>query len=931
MRLHLILSVLLGCGLLAAAERNLPAGFAPSVLDYGAVGDGVHDDTAALTAAFNGDRTDALAATSNTDYYAPRPRTVHIPAGTYLVSGPIRLIGQAITLQGDGAHGTVIRLKDACAGFTDSASPQPVIRTQEGNHCFRIHVYDLTIDVGSGNPGAKALRWTANNVGCVRDVVLRSRDGQGYSGLDMTAAWPGPSLVQHLTVDGFAVGIDVARGEYGPAFCDLLLRRQTVAGLRNSDNPITIQNLVSENSVPAILCTGNSAMPIVLGATCRGGDASRCAIETTTSAKVYLRQVTATGYDAVLKQGTTVSGGSLVAEYSTGPTTSLFTSPDASLKLPIRTAPRLPDGDLAGWAMLESTANSDLTSSKTATNQAKFNLASNHTIWVPPGPHLAGGDVNAFTVPAHIKRVVGFNGVANKYSSGNTYALRLIVSATTSDPLSIEEFGYGVTVQHQCARPLVLRHGWYRYEAQAGAGDLWLDDVGINRRSVDGETLALQTLPGQKVWARQLNIEGETLHIANEGADLVIMGLKTEQGGPVLRTRYGGRSEFLGTLLYPLGGVDPAVVAFENIESSHSLVYASSNYSGSTGDYKTQVREVRGGSSATSGWNTNYSGRRFMPLHRGYQAADAPPANTAPTVTSAAQASPLTVTGDSSTLTVAGNANDAGDTLAVTWFAGGAAPAPVAVRPNGTEDASTATARFRKAGTYAFTAVLRDQGCAAATSQVTVTVRQSASSLSLAPGFANLPLGGAVTFALTGTDQFGDPILAAPPGTVWSVDAHATVVSGTATGSSPGLATITATQNGVSVSALVGIQGAGAPVFSQALSLSLAPNRAFTWTIPANGSSYFIQDLPAGWTLSGGVLSGIAPASGTLRLLVGVNNADGCTLGELVVTIATPPASTAGSALLALPGGGDDGCGLGLGLVLLAGAWLTWRRERPQT
>lgn len=89
------------------------------VKDYGAVGDGVTDDTAAIQAAI-ADEWDRISA--NPSAYAQSRNAIYFPAGNYLINAPIKLYPYT-TIIGDGPDKTIIRLQ---AGFVGS-----VLRTAD--------------------------------------------------------------------------------------------------------------------------------------------------------------------------------------------------------------------------------------------------------------------------------------------------------------------------------------------------------------------------------------------------------------------------------------------------------------------------------------------------------------------------------------------------------------------------------------------------------------------------------------------------------------------------------------------------------------------------------------------------------------------------------------------------------------------------------
>ena len=93
------------------------------------------------------------------------------------------------------------------------------------------------------NPGAIGICWLPSNTGTLRDVTIRSGDGSGVTGVDLTMSWPGPGLGRRLAVEGFDVGIRLQHHEYGMTFNGLALSGQRQAGLRNSGNTVHIRDL----------------------------------------------------------------------------------------------------------------------------------------------------------------------------------------------------------------------------------------------------------------------------------------------------------------------------------------------------------------------------------------------------------------------------------------------------------------------------------------------------------------------------------------------------------------------------------------------------------------------------------------------------------------------------------------------------------------
>ena len=552
-----------------------------SVKDYGAKGDGATDDTAAIMAALKDGRD------IDQDYYG-RPKALYFPAGTYIVSDTIEWRGCCVTLQGQGSNSSILRLKDGASGFGATGSPKPVIRTIPGNMAFDQNIWDLAVDTGSNNAGAIGIDYISSNVGSIRNVVIASADGAGARGLDMTRQWPGPSLIKNVLIRGFDSGIQVANTEYGPTFENIYLENQRKAGILNEGNTLAIRNLRSRNTVPAIENTLSYGSIILLGAALEGGASTSSAIEN--SGYLYARALMSAGYSSAIKG----VNGSAVTEYVSGAVKSLFSSNPAakSLNLPIQETPALQDPNLNNWGQFTGKYYGDTDALQPLLDSGKS------TIYFPSGIYFSYKQ-RVVTVPPTVKRIVGFSSIIN--GSG----IRFVIADNSPEPLIVEQFKNGITVEQKGSRPVAIKHGSYGSVSQPGASDLYLEDVGTNNFTVQ---------PGQRVWARQYNNESDGVKIKNDGGSLWILGLKTERAGTVIETLNGGGTELLGTLIYPATTVPATDVAFRSVDSRISLIYSVSSYIAG-GDYAIQVEETRNGTTRQL-LQSEVKGR--MPLFVGY-------------------------------------------------------------------------------------------------------------------------------------------------------------------------------------------------------------------------------------------------------------------------------------------------------------------------
>jgi O-glycosyl hydrolase len=201
-----------------------------------------------------------------------------------------------------------------------------------------------------------------------------------------------------------------------------------------------------------------------------------------------------------------------------------------------------------------------------------------------------------------------------------------------------------------------------------------------------------------------------------------------------------------------------------------------------------------------------------------------------PTVASAAVASPSSVTGTTTNLSVKG-ADDGGEAnLTYFWTASG--PSPVSFLVNGNNAAKNSVAVFSAGGNYTLTAQIIDAGGQWTTSSTSVTVMPSLTTIAVTPNAPTVNPGATQQFSASGLDQFGNVIAAS---FTWSI------VGGVGSINSAGLYTAPASQGG-----LVAVQATGGSVSGKAVVAVPVDNAAAsgvtytgTWTNSTTVPGYF--------------------------------------------------------------------------------------------
>ena len=544
------------CRAAECVQRFPPGAGSLNVRDFGAKGDGRSDDTAALTAAL-------AASGGDTGRQMWHDQIVFLPAGTYLVSDTLvkryanGAFASGAVLVGESVEATIIRLADHSPGFTDPAAPRAVVMTTskridragnrdyegkgEGNDAYENFVENLTVDVGSGNPGAIGIDYLGNNLGAVRDVLVRARPGSGSTGIAMLRKWPGPALLQRVAIEGFDVGIDIANTEYGVTLSRISLTGQRRVALRNSGNMVSAEALDVHIDQGTALVNRLAGGMVVL-----------------THSTLATKGMALDNEGILVFRGTSVEGGAIVPAMGAGRALEgwlagmdQWHASTGHTPAPAY-APMVAPDRIDRWAAPPAPpADNDSRQDMTASLQTAFNSGAS-TIYLPHGTYWLSDSI---AVPASVHRILGMNAtlrVLPKRDPAFARTTGILRIATPGTPLLIERLamdntnaGSQVGIELAARRTLVVKDvvgaGLFTVTRRAEGGPAFLEDTCCGPTVFEGSA---------PVVARQLNSEGSGVRVTNHGAPLTVIGLKTEGFCTAILTDEGGQTDLLGGLVY---------------------------------------------------------------------------------------------------------------------------------------------------------------------------------------------------------------------------------------------------------------------------------------------------------------------------------------------------------------------------------------------
>ncbi len=498
---------------------------------YSAKGDGKTDDTAALQKAL--------------DDVMGQHKIVYLPNGTYLVSKTLVWKNQNSAkrnaygftwVQGQNGGKTVIRLKDDT--FTDPKKPQAVMHGGGFGSAdwFHNYVQNLTVDTGKGNAGAVGLEFYSNNTGGVRDVHIRSGDGGGVIGLDLAHRdMNGPLLVRNVAVSGFATGVRCGHSVNSQTLERVTLTGQSEVGVHNAGQCVSARGLKVEGEATAVRA---DSFTVLLDCQFTGrGKAKGLPAVTVGKGSFFARNVSTSGFKTAIAS-TDASGGTAgpkVAEYVQGRGCSPPDSGNKSLGLEVAEPPISTWDDPKTWASAEDFG-ADPTGGKDSSEGIQKAIDSGATTVFVPGFSQVSKPIK---VRGKVRRIIGSGGWVDYF--GKTKP-NFVIEDGDAKGVTIEHFAdVNGGIEVNTTRPVVLRSLGVKKVTFSKPADVFLEDVVTNDLTV---------VKGQRVWARQLNIENEGTHLTNDGGKVWALGYKTERGGTLLHTKNGGSSEVFGNFSY---------------------------------------------------------------------------------------------------------------------------------------------------------------------------------------------------------------------------------------------------------------------------------------------------------------------------------------------------------------------------------------------
>ncbi len=511
---------------------------------------------------------------------------IYFPEGKYLINNTIVYSGKKrvnptardigherisrVRFRGQSRAGVLIRLADNCPGFGDKDHPKNMIsfgRHVQNNSVSTNFFENISLNTGRGNPGAVALRFHGANNEDIRNVSIRSEDGEGYIGLDLPMGACQGYYVD-ISIQGFDYGIHASYElATSLSFEFVTLKDQKVSGIWVEDVSIGIRKLHCVNAPAAVILTHGNGLLNLIDSELEGSGVEGPAIDIRRTGKgtgyVLARNVDVSGYGAsVTRAGRTEVEGD-IGEYVSGGPVSLFSgSSPRTLNLPVEVTPVIPwQQDFGDWAFVNDFGadGSDRLPDSDAI-QAALNAGKSQVFFMM-GEYIMDKPVH---VPPHVKRINFM--YSDLFADGNVEDLPVrfkdsdkggfVVDPGSDAPLILEDLrinhgymGHHWLVDHASTRTLILsdihmqRGQMYRNSVEGGR--VFIENCSPRSESQGLEGLTPFVFRGQKAWLRYVNPEHSRLEMLVDHSDVWLFGFKKEGWGSAFRIINGSRFEML--------------------------------------------------------------------------------------------------------------------------------------------------------------------------------------------------------------------------------------------------------------------------------------------------------------------------------------------------------------------------------------------------
>ncbi len=573
----------------------------------------------------------------------PPSKILYFPNGTYLVSDTVsyffeefrNIIGDLrhlemnaqIRLMGESRDGVIIKLRDNCPGF-EYGNDRPVISFMQGdasNIAQTNMMENMTVSVGSGNPGATGVRYFGNNTGAVRNVKIISEDPgyRGNTGLSIIHDKISSGYIKNVEVVGFNYGIKVTSQGIFTIFEHIRLKNQLRGGFYAGNCMTLIRDLYSENEVNALIIDGKISFVALVDAKLLGGSPIDVAIRYNYG-MCHLRNVYTEGYENVICMEKTYTSSPSVVGYleeftSHGPIALFEGEKLASLNLPVLETPEIDWDAPQEWVSVNSFGavgdgiHDDTDAIRAAMRSGK------PTVYFNPGKYLINGVIE---VPASVRRVnfMYCDLLSGKELSSMRKTGVFKICEDSEEPLVFEDlyalerfYGFMTFIEHASRRTLIMSdlhvQAASMYFNSVPGGKVFIENSGCTIGGIPGAWARKEKFPGeekfpydrntpgfyfkgQEVYARLLNPERSVHEVVNDGGLLWVLGCKTEEEGTAYETYGGGETEVIGAVLVNGGRKScPGFINDNSNVSAFAMVFSMRSAYG----FPYAVKEIRGG------------------------------------------------------------------------------------------------------------------------------------------------------------------------------------------------------------------------------------------------------------------------------------------------------------------------------------------------